>query len=91
MTLKRAAEIVGGEQQLALHLRVTPSHLALWLQGIESPPDYIFLKAVDLVTEHDTLPKASPEPRPRVSNGSAGPLPRDDGPPPRPGKHVTSR
>lgn len=60
-TLKRAAEIMGGEQQLALYLKVTPSHLALWLQGIEVPPDHIFLKAVDLVTEHDTLPR-SPSP-----------------------------
>lgn len=74
-TLKRAAEIVGGEQQLALHLKVTPSHLALWLQEIETPPDYIFLKAVDLVTEHDALPKAS----------------QDEGPVSTPGKHAASR
>ena len=55
---------MGGEQQLALHLRVTPSHLALWLEGKEFPPDHIFLKAVDLVTEHDVVPgKAPPSPR----------------------------
>lgn len=59
-TLQRAAEIMGGEQQLALHLRVTPSHLALWLEGKESPPDHIFLKAVDLVTDHDVLPNRQP-------------------------------
>lgn len=52
-TLHRAAQIVGGEQALALRLKVTPSHLALWLQGIEKPPEHIFLKAVDVVTEHD--------------------------------------
>lgn len=51
-TLKRAAEIAGGEQLLALRLRVTPSHLALWLAGIEAPPVDIFLRAVDIVTEH---------------------------------------
>ncbi|HVL36112.1 MAG TPA: hypothetical protein VM489_10620 [Burkholderiales bacterium] len=50
-TLKRAVEIVGGEQELALRLKVTPSHLALWLQGIETPPGDIFLQAVDLVME----------------------------------------
>lgn len=68
-TLQRAAEIMGGEQQLALHLRVTPSHLALWLEGREFPPDRIFLKAVDLVTEHDALPhgSASSYPAGRVS------------------------
>ncbi len=58
-TLKRAAEIMGGEELLALHLKVTPSHLALWIRGIESPPDHIFLRAVDLVTDHDALPRVS--------------------------------
>lgn len=52
-TLKRAAEIAGGEQRLALKLKVTPSHLALWIAGIETPPLDIFLRAVDVVTEHD--------------------------------------
>jgi hypothetical protein len=53
-TLKRAVEIVGGEQELALRLKVTPSHLALWLQGIETPPGDIFLQAVDLVMEESS-------------------------------------
>jgi hypothetical protein len=52
-TLKRAAEILGGEQELARYLKVTPSHLALWAQGLETPPMDYFLKAVDVVTEHD--------------------------------------
>lgn len=56
-TLQRAAEIVGGEQQLALRLKVTPSHLALWIQGIEQPPGDIFLQAVDLVLDNDVLSK----------------------------------
>lgn len=51
-TLERAAAIVGGEQALALHLRVTPSHLALWLNGLEEPTTEAFLRAVDLVSEH---------------------------------------
>ena len=51
-TLQRAAEIVGGEQALALHLKVTPSHLALWLEGREEPTTEAFLRAVDLVSEH---------------------------------------
>ena len=37
-TLKRAAEIVGGDTSLAVWLRVTPSHLSLWLSGTEDPP-----------------------------------------------------
>jgi hypothetical protein len=52
-TLQRAAEIVGGEQELALRLKVTPSHLALWLRGVEKPPGAIFLRAVDLVMEYE--------------------------------------
>ena len=52
-TLMRAAEIVGGPVELALKLKVTPSHLSLWLGGIEPCPSHIFLKAVDVVLEKD--------------------------------------
>jgi hypothetical protein len=47
----RAAEIAGGEQELAFRLKVTPSHLSLWIGGLEPCPSHIFLKAVDLVLE----------------------------------------
>jgi DNA-binding transcriptional regulator YdaS (Cro superfamily) len=61
-TLERAAQLVGGEQALALSLKVTPSHLSLWLRGVERPPVEIFLRAVDLVT--DRIPDADrPAPR----------------------------
>lgn len=52
-TLVRAAEIVGGAQELAFKLNVTPSHLSLWLGGLEACPAHVFLKAVDLVLERD--------------------------------------
>ena len=52
-TLMRAAEIAGGEQELAFKLKVTPSHLSLWLGGLGACPGHIFLKAVDLVLEKD--------------------------------------
>ena len=52
-TLQRAAQIVGGEEPLARRLNVTPSHLALWLQGKEQPPTSIFLRAVDLVLDYE--------------------------------------
>ena len=52
-TLQRAAELVGGEEALARRLKVTPSHLALWLHGIVSPPCDYFLKAADIVNEHE--------------------------------------
>jgi hypothetical protein len=52
-TLMRAAEIVGGPLELAFRLKATPSHLSLWLGGLEPCPSPIFLKAVDLVLERD--------------------------------------
>jgi hypothetical protein len=52
-TLIRAAEIAGGAQELAFRLKVTPSHLSLWMGGLEPCPSHIFLKAVDLVLESD--------------------------------------
>ena len=59
-TLVRAAEIVGGELELALRLKVTPSHLHLWLRGLSDPPRDVFLRAVDLVVEHDQKKGRSP-------------------------------
>ena len=57
-TLRRAAELVGDQELLARRLKVTPSHLALWIQGVEAPPTYVFLRAVDVVAERDS-PKTS--------------------------------
>ena len=52
-TLKRAAQVVGGTDQLATRLKVPPSFLSLWIAGVDSAPAEIFLKAVDLITESD--------------------------------------
>lgn len=60
-TLMRAAEIVGGPMELAFRLKVTPSHLSLWLGGLEPCPSHIFLKAVDVVLERD-LAEERPSP-----------------------------
>jgi DNA-binding transcriptional regulator YdaS (Cro superfamily) len=51
--LKRAAELVGGEEELARRLRVAPALLEAWTRGVLSPPDDIFLKTADIVSEHD--------------------------------------
>ncbi len=58
--LRRAAEIVGGEQRLALYLGLTPSHLALWIRSAADTPDAVFLRAVDIVLEHE-LTQLSPK------------------------------
>jgi hypothetical protein len=52
-TLSRAAEVVGGEEQLALQLRVEQGRLAVWLAGRATPPGDVFLNAVDIVGEHN--------------------------------------
>jgi DNA-binding transcriptional regulator YdaS (Cro superfamily) len=52
-TLRRTVEIAGGEEELAILLKVTPSHLALWLRAVVEPPADVFLRAVDLISEHE--------------------------------------
>ena len=63
-TLRRAAEICGGEQQLAAWLRVTPSHLTRWIKGIAATPPDVFFRAVDLIVDHSIshLPIKRPAP-----------------------------
>jgi DNA-binding transcriptional regulator YdaS (Cro superfamily) len=66
-TLARAAEIVGGPQELAFRLKVTPSHLSLWMGGLEPCPGHVFLMAVDLVLEREiALQKTPPVPKAEV-------------------------
>jgi hypothetical protein len=55
-TLRRAMEILGGEQQLADRLRVPASELREWLAGTERPPMAYLLVAVEVV-EQDALPR----------------------------------
>jgi hypothetical protein len=49
-TLKRAAELVGGEDELASILHTTPDVLALWLSGKLAPPLKKYLAALELIT-----------------------------------------
>jgi len=51
-TLARAAEIAGGEAELARKLKVAPRRLALWIRGVVTPPGDVFLIAADIVSEH---------------------------------------
>jgi transcriptional regulator with XRE-family HTH domain len=52
-TLKRAAELIGGEEELARRLKVAPNHLTLWIRGVVAPPGDIFLKAAEIVSEDE--------------------------------------
>jgi hypothetical protein len=51
--LRRAAEIVGGRQQLCEYLGVSRARLNLWLESRIRLPDPIFLRAVDLILQDD--------------------------------------
>jgi DNA-binding transcriptional regulator YdaS (Cro superfamily) len=52
-TLRRAAELLGGEAALAARLGVTEDQLDLWLRNFVRPPNDAFLKAADVVGEHE--------------------------------------
>ena len=52
-TLRRAAEIAGGVEQLGAQLGVRGDDLAYWLQGAKPVPQEIFLQAVDIVVADD--------------------------------------
>ena len=52
-TLRRAAELLGGEGALAARLGVTKDELDLWLRNFVRPPNDVFLKAADIVGEHE--------------------------------------
>ena len=51
LTLRRAAEILGGPMQLRIYLNVSAICLAAWMTGVDNMPTQVFLKAVDLVME----------------------------------------
>ena len=52
-TLRRACEILGGRAQLRKYLKVSAFSLGVWMAGTEAPPTDVFLKAVDVVVEHE--------------------------------------
>ena len=57
-TLQKAAELIGGRQKLARHLRVPGAELERWLAGEVTPPISTFLKAVDLVIDETPAPQS---------------------------------
>ena len=50
--LRRAAHILGGEEQLRLHLGATETDFSNWA-GLEELPRNIFLRLVDIITEEE--------------------------------------
>lgn len=52
--LLRAVEILGGIDELARQVDVPAYDLAVWMKGEVMPPLAVFLKAVDIISEHET-------------------------------------
>ena len=52
VTVRRAAEIVGGVKVLAAQLDVGDENLKNWMEGQVSVPQEIFLRCVDIVNAH---------------------------------------
>lgn len=71
--LERAIEILGGEEEVAAYLGVSPGHVRIWMRGIFSPPGDVFLKLVDLLNE---MPAARPGEAAAINAGSLGPCAR---------------
>ena len=51
--LARAAELLGGSEQLRGYLGVSRTQLAFWMQGRAKLPDNVFLRIADLILERD--------------------------------------
>jgi len=50
--LRRAAKMLGGEEELRLHLGATETDFSSWA-GLQELPRNIFLRLVDIVTEEE--------------------------------------
>ena len=50
--LRRAAQILGGEEQLRLHLGATETDFSSW-RGLQELPRNIFLRLVDIITDEE--------------------------------------
>jgi hypothetical protein len=51
-TVLRAAEIVGGVEELAAQLEVGDASIKKWMEGQLAVPQEIFLRCVDIVNAH---------------------------------------
>ena len=50
-TLRRAAQTLGGKQQLADALGATLTEVDAWLAGSATPSDQVYLTALDIVAQ----------------------------------------
>ena len=58
-TLQRAAEKLGGVDELSKRLKIRPQFVTLWIREKGIPPEYVFLRALDLLNAPSECPIAS--------------------------------
>ena len=56
--LQRAAELLGGMQELCAYLQVPAGELQRWIANADAPPAGIFLRVVDLIVEESARHEA---------------------------------
>ncbi|HET7364586.1 MAG TPA: hypothetical protein VFJ70_13550 [Burkholderiales bacterium] len=50
--MRRAAQILGGEEKLRLHLGATETDFSSWA-GLQELPRNVFLRLVDIITDEE--------------------------------------
>ncbi|HET7362830.1 MAG TPA: hypothetical protein VFJ70_04565 [Burkholderiales bacterium] len=72
--LLRAAELLGGRDQLARVLRVPKDELHKWIAGDAKPPRELFLRVVDIILDETSAaggPTETPDTPPHDAAGSS--------------------
>lgn len=72
--IRRASEVLGGEDKLAERLGMPLSAIHLWCEGTALIPTDIFLRLVDIIVEQ-TIDDLTPGDQPRQQDGSRKPGP----------------
>ena len=58
-TLQRAADKVGGVDELSKKLKIRSQFITLWIRGKGIPPEFVFVRASDLLNATREGPIAS--------------------------------
>ena len=60
--VRKAAEMLGGREELARALQVAQAEIDRWILGEKKPPREVFLRVVDILIEDSAGNDASGEP-----------------------------
>lgn len=70
--MRRAAELLGGRDNLARALQVSLAEIERWLSGERKPPRELFLRVVDIIIDDGAAAQGEP--------GAEPPAPRESAP-----------